>query len=101
MHTKLALLVISLVMVVGVSVPVAQAYLNEDVTIDKYLEKIRASEKAVEIATSEQGTGSGTPYFALDGVASASGIAAAVFGGIGAVFFLRGRNGRYAAQGRG
>ena len=45
--------------------------------------------------------GSGTPYLDADGIAGASIIAGAVFGGVAATFFIRGRSGRYAAMGRG
>lgn len=79
-------------------VPVALAYSE---TADRSLERMLVAQKAVEIANENKGAGSGTPYFALDGVAGASAISAAVFGGIGAMFFLKGRNGRYVAQGRG
>jgi|GEM_PF-5388613 len=79
--------------------PAALAY--SDGVGDTSLERMLAAKKAVEIAKENAGAGSGTPYFALDGVAGASAISAAVFGGIGAMFFLKGRNGRYVAQGRG
>ena len=47
------------------------------------------------------GTGSGTPMFALDGVAGALALTTGIFGGIAAAFFVRGRKGKYAAMGRG
>lgn len=64
-------------------------------------EALKLQRERVESAKSNPATGSGTPYLAADGVLGASAIAAAVFGGIAAAFFIRGRSGRYAAQGRG
>ena len=54
-----------------------------------------------EIATNPDAFGSGTPYFAADGIVGASILAGGVFGGIAASFFIRGRKGKYAAMGRG
>jgi hypothetical protein len=97
MKAKTAMIgIISLCMIA--LTPMALAYSD---TADRSLERILAAQKAVVIAKENKGAGSGTPYFALDGVAGASAISAAVFGGIGAIFFLKGRNGRYVAQGRG
>jgi hypothetical protein len=59
-----------------------------------------ANEKVV-YAEKWKGVGSGTPYFAADGVLGASLISAAVFGGIAASFVIRGRHGKYAAPGLG
>ena len=67
-------------------------------TLEETLELAR---RKVEYAEANPSTGSGTPYLAADGVLGASAIAAAVFGGIAAAFFIRGKTGRYAAQGRG
>ena len=64
-------------------------------------EALKLQRERVESAKSNPSTGSGTPYLAADGVLGASAIAAAIFGGIAAAFFIRGRSGRYAAQGRG
>ncbi|MFY9300071.1 MAG: hypothetical protein WAO91_02640 [Candidatus Nitrosotenuis sp.] len=66
------------------------------------LEETLALQRArVEYAAENPASGSGTPYLAADGVLGASAIAAAIFGGIAGAFFLKGRSGRYAAQGRG
>ncbi|CAE6493297.1 conserved exported hypothetical protein [Candidatus Nitrosotenuis uzonensis] len=92
--------VIGFVVLCMIALPSA-VFAYTDATADKSLERMLAAQKAVEIAKQNKGAGSGTPYFALDGVAGASAISAAVFGGIGAIFFLKGRNGRYVAQGRG
>lgn len=67
-------------------------------TLEETLELAR---RAVEMATKNPATGSGTPYLAVDGVLGASAIAAAVFGGIAGALFFKGRSGKYAAQGRG
>ncbi|MFN3654135.1 MAG: hypothetical protein ACK4TO_02275 [Candidatus Nitrosotenuis sp.] len=64
-------------------------------------ETLKLQRERVNVAKANPATGSGTPYLAADGVLGASAIAAAVFGGIAAAFFIRGRSGRYAAQGRG
>lgn len=64
-------------------------------------EALKLQRARVDSAKENPSTGSGTPYLAADGVLGASAIAAAVFGGIAAAFFFRGRTGRYAAQGRG
>jgi hypothetical protein len=64
-------------------------------------EALKLQRERVTSAAENPATGSGTPYLAADGVLGASAIAAAVFGGIAAAFFFRGRTGRYAAQGRG
>ncbi|CAE6494912.1 MAG: hypothetical protein QXY22_00500 [Candidatus Nitrosotenuis sp.] len=64
-------------------------------------ETLKLQRERVEYAQENPATGSGTPYLAADGVLGASAIAAAVFGGIAAAFFVRARSGRYAAQGRG
>jgi hypothetical protein len=64
-------------------------------------ETLKLQQARVSTAAENPASGSGTPYLAADGVLGASAIAAAVFGGIAAAFFLKGRSGRYAAQGRG
>jgi hypothetical protein len=69
--------------------------------LEKELANAALAKKAVEMASKYPKTGSGTPYFAADGVLGASAIAASVFGGIAMMFFIIGRRGRYVAQGRG
>jgi hypothetical protein len=68
----------------------------------------RTLEEALEIqhrrviaAQANPASGSGTPYLDASGVVGASVISAAIFGGIAAAFFIRGRSGKYAAMGRG
>lgn len=64
-------------------------------------ETLELAKRKVEYATANPHTGSGTPYLAADGVLGASAIAAAVFGGIAGALFFKGKQGKYAAQGRG
>ena len=59
------------------------------------------SKTKVYIATKEGAIGSGTPYFAADGILGASLLSGGLFGGIAAMLFIRGKKGRYAAIGRG
>ena len=83
-------------------VPVALAYsgLGADggITLEEHLE---LATRKVEKAADNPATGSGTPYLDADGVLGSSIIAGAIFGGIAAALFARGRSGRYAAYGRG
>ena len=67
-------------------------------TLEETLELAR---RRIEAAEANPASGSGTPYMDASGVLGASAISAAIFGGIAAAFFLRGRSGKYAAQGRG
>lgn len=57
--------------------------------------------RRVASAEANPGAGSGTPYLDASGVIGAAVIAGAVFGGIAAAFFIRGKSGKYAAMGRG
>lgn len=98
-------IILAALFVVTVSVVTSQtvfAYESQTgKTLEQYLANEKLAKKAVEIASSNKGAGSGTPYFAADGVLGASTIAASIFGGIAATFFVRGKQGRYAAQGHG
>lgn len=67
-------------------------------TLEETLVKAR---DRVLIAQQDDAYGSGTPYFAADGVFGATILTAGVFGGISAAFFIRGRKGKYAAPGLG
>lgn len=89
-----------LVLLSGVLVSQA-AFAYESGILEKSLANEKLASDAVKIASQNKGAGSGTPYFAADGVLGASAIAAAIFGGIATMFFIRGKNGRYVAQGRG
>lgn len=99
----LAVTVLSVGMMTGVAF--AQYMGNVDPTgkagANTLEETLKLQRERVKVAAENPATGSGTPYLAADGVLGASAIAAAVFGGIAAAFFIRGRSGRYAAQGRG
>jgi len=64
-------------------------------------ETLELAKRKVQAADDNPATGSGTPYLDADGIVGASIIAGAVFGGIAGAFFFKGRQGRYAAQGRG
>lgn len=64
-------------------------------------ENLELARRRVEAAQANPASGSGTPYLDAGGVVGASIIAGAVFGGIAAAFFFKGRSGRYVAPGRG
>lgn len=88
-------------LVSGATSAYAQYFSGQTTGKNTLEETLKLAKERVDVAKANPSTGSGTPYLAADGVLGASAIAAAVFGGIAAVFFLRGRNGRYAAVGRG
>jgi hypothetical protein len=67
-------------------------------TLEETLELAR---RRIDIIAANPEAGSGTPYLAADGVLGAAAISAAVFGGIAGVLFYKGKQGKYAAQGRG
>ena len=64
-------------------------------------EALEIQQRRIEVANANPASGSGTPYLDASGVGGAAVISAAVFGGIAAAFFIRGRSGKYAAMGRG
>ncbi len=64
-------------------------------------EALEIQARRIQAAQDNPGAGSGTPYLDANGVVGAAVIAGAVFGGIAAAFFVRGRSGKYAAMGRG
>ena len=64
-------------------------------------ETLALAKLKVKIAAENPATGSGTPYFSADGVVGSLAISAAIFGGIAGVLFYKGKQGKYAAQGRG
>ncbi|KAG2474822.1 MAG: hypothetical protein NPMRTH5_2490002 [Nitrosopumilales archaeon] len=47
------------------------------------------------------GSGSGTPYLDATGILGSTIIAGAIFGGMAGALFWKGKQGKYAAQGRG
>ena len=81
------------------SVAFAQ-YLTSDgqTGLDDYLQ---LAQEKVAIANDNPKAGSGTPMFAADGVLGALILSTGIFCGIAATFFIRGRQGKYAAIGRG
>lgn len=64
-------------------------------------ESLELARRRLDAAEANPGSGSGTPFLDANGVIGASVISGAVFGGIAAFFFIKGRTGKYAAQGRG
>ncbi len=64
-------------------------------------EALELQKRRVESASANPASGSGTPYLDASGVGGAAVISAAIFGGISAAFFIKGRSGKYAAMGRG
>ena len=64
-------------------------------------EALELQKRRVDSANANPASGSGTPYLDAGGVIGAAAIAFAVFGGISALFFIKGRSGKYAAMGRG
>ena len=64
-------------------------------------ETLELATRRIEAAEANPESGSGTPYLDAEGVAGSAIIAGAIFGGISGAFLLRGRSGKYAAQGRG
>ena len=64
-------------------------------------EQLELAKRKVETAAANPATGSGTPYLNADGIFGASAIAGGIFGAIATIFFVKGRQGRYAAYGRG
>ncbi len=62
---------------------------------------LQLAQDRVALANDNPNTGSGTPMFAADGVLGALILSTGIFGGIAATFFIRSRQGKYAALGRG
>ena len=75
-------------------------YLNPNLQtgLDDYLQ---LAKDKVAVANDNPQEGSGTPMFAADGVVGAVVLSSGVFGGIAASFFIKSRQGKYAAVGRG
>lgn len=64
-------------------------------------ETLELAKRRIEAVEANPASGSGTPYLDADGIVGAAIISGAVFGGIAGAFFFKGRQGRYASQGRG
>lgn len=71
---------------------------KEQTGLDDY---VKIAEERVKIAKENPNTGSGTPMFSAEGIVGAFVLSSGVFGGIAATFFVKSRNGKYAAIGRG
>ncbi len=97
-HTILAGFILGALVAILVQQP---AFAQYDVLDKGLYQRMENSKDKVEIATKEGAVGSGTPYFAADGVLGASLLSAGIFGGIAGMLFIRGKKGKYAAMGRG
>jgi len=64
-------------------------------------EALELQRRRIESVEANPDAGSGTPVMSADGVFGAAAISAAVFGGTAGALFLRSRQGKYAAMGRG
>ncbi len=64
-------------------------------------ETLELAKRRIEAVEANPASGSGTPYLDADGVVGGIIIAGAVFGGVSAALAIKGRSGKYAAQGRG
>ena len=62
---------------------------------------IQLAQDKVALANDNPKAGSGTPMFAADGVLGALILSTGVFGGVAVTFFIKSRQGKYAAIGRG
>jgi hypothetical protein len=62
---------------------------------------IQLAQDKVTLANDNPKAGSGTPMFAADGVLGALVLSTGVFGGVAVTFFIKSRQGKYAAIGRG
>jgi len=62
---------------------------------------LQLAQDKVALANDNPNAGSGTPMFAADGVLGALLLSTGIFGGIAATFFIKSRQGKYAALGRG
>ena len=64
-------------------------------------ETLQLARDRVNYAEANPATGSGTPYLDASGILGSTIIAGAIFGGMAAALIFKGRQGKYAAQGRG
>ena len=94
------------IMIVSTVAPVFAQYMGNvgaggETGVATLEEQLKLARDKVKAAADNPATGSGTPYLAADGVVGASIVAGAVFGGIAIAFVVKGRSGKYYAQGRG
>ena len=96
----LAAVVFSLLILPAVNGIAFAQYITTDgqTGLDDFLQL--AQDKVI-LANDNPKAGSGTPMFAADGVIGALLLSAGVFGGISVSFFVKSRQGKYAAIGRG
>lgn len=96
----LAAVIFSLLILPAVNGMAFAQYITSDgqTGLDDYLQL--AKDKVV-LANGNPKAGSGTPMFAADGVVGALMLSTGVFGGIALSFFVKSRQGKYAAVGRG
>ncbi len=64
-------------------------------------EALELQRRRIESAEANPAAGSGTPVIGADGIFGAAAISAAIFGGTAGALFLRSRQRKYAAMGRG
>ncbi len=64
-------------------------------------ETLELAKRRIEAVEANPASGSGTPYLDADGLIGSIITAGAVFGGMSVALALKGRSGKYAAQGRG
>ena len=98
--TILAGVMFSIMILPSVSNVAFAQYLNPDgqTGLDDLLQ---LAQDRVVLANDNPKAGSGTPMFAADGVVGALILSTGIFGGVAATFFIRSRQGKYAAIGRG
>ncbi len=64
-------------------------------------ETLQLARDRVAYVEANPASGSGTPYLDAGGILGSTVIAGAIFGGMAAALIFKGRQGKYAAQGRG
>ncbi len=64
-------------------------------------ETLKLAQARIDIVNANPQAGSGTPVLDADGLIGSIIIAGAIFGGMSAALAIKGRSGKYAAQGRG
>ena len=90
----------SILILPSVSSVVFAQYLATDgnTGLDDYLQ---LAQDRVTLANDPSLDGSGTPIFAANGVVGALLLSTGIFGGVAGTFFIKSRQGKYAAMGRG
>jgi len=98
--TIVTVIMVSILILPSVGSVAFAQYLTTDgqTGLDDYLQ---LAQDRVALANDHPKAGSGTPIFVVDGVLGALILSIGIFGGVAATFFIRGRQGKYAAIGRG